>query len=186
MPAGRRCRKRRMMMRLIDADALVAAVQMAYLCDDVNAIFEIIAGAPEFSFFTECKEKNVDRETAQKRYKELGIWRETITEGDILVLVMMLNEEIRRSNKNGETSVNTICLSKRIDIKKRPNGTVKQCFLYMNSHYFTQRECISLCEDGHVQFAEWACQGNVAPVLRAFLRWCEYFRTKVMPFWMPF
>ena len=45
--------------------------------------------------------------------------------------------------------------------------------LYINSHYFTQREAISFNEDGYIGFAGWADQGNTNPLLRAFLRWCD-------------
>ena len=44
----------------------------------------------------------------------------------------------------------------------------------MNSHYFTQREAISFNEGGVIGFADWADQGNTNPLLRAFLKWCDY------------
>lgn len=110
---------------------------------------------------------------ARQYFKDKGLSYELITEGDILTLVMMLNQEIKKSNKIGETSVSTTYLSKRIDMKKRTNGTIIKCFLYMNSHYYTQREAISFNQDGFIGFAGWADQGNTNPLLRAFLRWCD-------------
>lgn len=111
---------------------------------------------------------------ARQYFKDKGLSYDQITEGDILVLIMMLNREIKKSNAIGETSVNTAYLSKRVDMKKRTNGTIICCFLYMNSHYFTQREAISFNKDGFIGFAGWADQGNTNPLLRAFLRWCDY------------
>ena len=88
-------------------------------------------------------------------------------------LLMLLNRAIKKSNKAGETSVSTMHMSSKIDMKKRTNGTIIKCFLYINSHYFTRREAISFNEDGFIGFAGWADQGNTNPLLRAFLRWCD-------------
>lgn len=99
---------------------------------------------------------------------------DSINEGDILTLVMMCQQELKKSNKAGETSVSTMRLSEKIDMKRKSNGAIVSCFLYMNSHYFTRREAISFNRDGFIGFAGWADQGNVNPLLRAFLRWCNY------------
>lgn len=110
---------------------------------------------------------------AREYFKNCGLTYDDVTEGDILTLVMLLNKEIKKSNKVGETSVNTMCLSKKIVFANSHRQTMKRCFLYMNSHYFTQRECISFNEDGFIGFAGWADQGNTNPILRAFLAWCD-------------
>lgn len=110
---------------------------------------------------------------AREYFRDKGLSYNDITDGDILTLVMMLNEEIKRSNQRGETSVNTMSLSTKIRSKHRTNGTIINCFLYMNSHYFTQRECISFNTDGFIGFAGWADTGNTNPIIRAFLRWCD-------------
>lgn len=110
---------------------------------------------------------------AREYFKNCGLTYDDITEGDLLTLVMLLNKEIKKSNKVGETSVNTMSLSKKIVFVNSPKQTMKRCFLYMNSHYFTQRECISFNEGGYIGFAGWADQGNTNPILRAFLAWCD-------------
>lgn len=110
---------------------------------------------------------------ARQYFRDKGLSYHDITEGDILSLLMLLNREIKKSNKAGETSVSTMHMSSKIDMKKRTNGTIIKCFLYVNSHYFTQREAISFDEDGFIGFAGWADQGNTNPLLRAFLRWCD-------------
>ena len=118
---------------------------------------------------------------ARQYFKDKGLSYDSIVEGDILALVMMLNQEIKKSNAAGETSVMTMHLSKRIDMKRKPNGALIHCFLYVNSHYFTQREAISFNESGFIGFAGWADQGNTNPILRAFLRWCDYLAGGVSP-----
>lgn len=110
---------------------------------------------------------------ARQYFRDKGLSYHDITEGDILSLLMLLNREIKKSNKAGETSVSTMHMSSKIDMKKRTNGTIIKCFLYINSHYFTRREAISFNEDGFIGFAGWADQGNINPLLRAFLRWCD-------------
>jgi hypothetical protein len=110
---------------------------------------------------------------ARQYFRDKGLTYDDITEGDILSLLMLLNREIKKSNKAGETSVSTMHMSSKISMKKRTNGTIIKCFLYINSHYFTRREAISFNEDGYIGFAGWADQGNTNPLLRAFLRWCD-------------
>lgn len=111
---------------------------------------------------------------AREYFTSKGLTYDSITEGDILILSMMLEKELKKSNKSGETSVSTMTLSKKIDMKKKSNGHIICYFLYMNSHYFTQREAISFNRDGFIGFAGWADQGNTNPLLRGFLKWCDY------------
>lgn len=54
-----------------------------------------------------------------------GLTYDSIDEGDILILCMMLQKELKKSNKAGETSV-TMTLSKRVDMKKATNGHILQ------------------------------------------------------------
>lgn len=110
---------------------------------------------------------------AREFFKNRGLSYDSIHEGDILILCMMLQKELKKSNKAGETSV-TMTLSKRVDMKKKSNGSITECYIYMNAHYFTRRECISFNRDGFIGFAGWADQGNTNPLLRAFLEWCNY------------
>lgn len=111
---------------------------------------------------------------AREYFKSKNLSYDSINEGDILVLVMLLQKEIKKSVKAGETSVSTIYLSSKVDMKKKSNGSIIHCYLYVNSHYFTRREAISFNPDGFIGFAGWADQGNTNPLLRAFLKWCDY------------
>lgn len=82
-----------------------------------------------------------------------GLTYADVTEGDILTLVMLLNKHIKKANADCETSMGSMYLSRRIDLKRKTNGTLISCFLYVNSHYFERRECISLNADGWIGFA---------------------------------
>ena len=59
-------------------------------------------------------------------------------------------------------------------MQRKPNGRLISCYLYVNSHYFTQQEAIRFYPGGLIDFAGWADQGNKNPILRAFLKWCDY------------
>lgn len=109
----------------------------------------------------------------RKHFADCGLTYSDVTEGDILTLTMLLNREIKKSVASREASVDTIRLSPKIDIKTNDNGTIITCFLYMNSHYFEKRECISFNRDGWIGFAGWADTGNSNPIRRAFLEWCD-------------
>ena len=113
-------------------------------------------------------------EEARQYFLNKGLTYEDITEGDILTLTMLLNKHIKKANKDNETSMGTMRLSDKVDIRKKRNGVITSCHLYVNSHYFTRRECISFNTDGFIGFAGWADQGNTNPILRAFLEWCDY------------
>lgn len=110
---------------------------------------------------------------ARAYFKEKGLTYKDIKDGDIAALALMLGDEYKKSNAAGETSVNTEYVSKKIDIKHGTDGSIISCFLYVNSHYFTRRECISFNRDGFIGFAGWADTGNTNPILRAFIRWCD-------------
>lgn len=123
------------------------------------------------------RKKNIEavctRDEARQYFKDKGLSYEKITEGDILTLVMLLNKHLKIANKENETSMGTMYLSKKVDMKRKTNGSLLQCYLYVNSHYFERRECISFNVDGFIGFAGWADPGNTNPILRAFLEWCD-------------
>lgn len=112
-------------------------------------------------------------EEARTYFKNKGLTYDDIKEGDIGALMILLGQEYKKSNATGETSVNTMYLSKKVDAKYKGDGSIIKCFLYTNSHYFTRRECISFNEDGFIGFAGWADDGNTNPIKRAFMRWCD-------------
>lgn len=109
---------------------------------------------------------------ARAYFEACGLAYDDVTEGDILALVMMLNQEIKRAAKSGEC-IKTMHMSRKIIMRKKSNGVITCCFLYANSHYFTQRECISFNANGFIGFCGWADDDNAAPIIKAFIRWCD-------------
>lgn len=113
------------------------------------------------------------RDGARECFKSKGLSYKDITSGDICVLVMLLNKRIKNACKNGEMSTHSMSMSEKIKSKYKTNGQLIECYLYMNSHYFTRRECISFNKDGFIGFAGWADDENIKPIVDAFVEWCE-------------
>ena len=67
---------------------------------------------------------------ARAYFTEKGLTYDDITDGQILALVLLLNEEIKRSNKTGETSVSTMSLSRVVKSKHKSNGSITECYLF--------------------------------------------------------
>lgn len=113
----------------------------------------------------------MNSEVARQYFVENGFKYEDITEGDICILYMLLNKHIKRAVKAKSMSTDSMRMSQKIDSKYRTNGTLKSCYLYINSHYFTQREAISFNLDGFIGFAGWADSSNRQPFIDAFVEW---------------
>ena len=111
---------------------------------------------------------------AREYFKLKGLSYEKIHDYDLLILRYLLVKEIEKSNKTGETSVNTMRMSSKQSMSLNPDDTIHTAFLFMSSHYFENRECISFNRDGFIGFAGWADQGNLNPIKRAFLKWCDF------------
>ena len=116
---------------------------------------------------------------ARDYFKNKNLTYQDITVGDICVLVMLLNKAIKVACKNHEMSTDSMHMSEKIKSKYSINGTLKECYLYMNSHYFTRRECISFNSNGFIGFAGWADDKNLKPIKRAFVEWCDYLALEV-------
>lgn len=115
----------------------------------------------------------MNREEARQYFKDKNLSYENITEGDICSLVMLLNKYIKKACKNHEMSVDSMRMSQKIKSKFSTNGILKECYLFINSHYFTQRECISFNKDGFIGFCGWAGGANDVPIINAFIEWCD-------------
>lgn len=110
---------------------------------------------------------------ARKYFKSKNLTYNDITEGDICTLVMILNRNIKKACREGKMSVNTMRMSQKIQSKFKTNGRLIECYLFINSHYFTRRECISFNKNGFIGFCGWAGGGNVEPIVNSFIEWVD-------------
>lgn len=115
----------------------------------------------------------IKNSNVREYFKSKDLSYADITEGDICVLVMLLNKKIKQACKNHEMSVDSIRMSQKIKSKFTASGRLIECYLFINSHYFTQRECISFNKDGFIAFCGWADDRNTKPVIEAFTEWCD-------------
>ena len=116
------------------------------------------------------------RDEARKYFEDCGLTYDDVNSGDICVLVMLLQKNMKQACKKGEMSTGTMRMSEKIRSKCKTNGNIKECYLRMNSHYFTQRECISFNKDGFIGFAGWADDENIVPIIKSFIEWCDYLK----------
>ena len=120
----------------------------------------------------------MNREEAREYVISCGIDVTTIREAEIQILYMMLTAKIKKFSKS-DWEVDEGCyleVSKKIEMKKNKNGTVKSCYLSVNSHYFKQREAICIDGNGFIGFAGWSDDHNVAPIIEAFIEWCDWMK----------
>ena len=113
------------------------------------------------------------REIAIKKYQEKGISYNDITAGDICVLTMILNKNIKAACKSGKMSNSSMYLSEKIKSKYTSAGKLKECDVFINSDYFTRRECISFYRDGTISFCDWADGSNTKVITDSFKEWVE-------------
>ena len=116
---------------------------------------------------------NHGKNEARQYFKDKGFTYKDITSGDICVLTMILNKHLKKACKEHKMSVDTMRMSEKIKSKYKSSGCLSECYLYLNSHYFTRRECISFNYDGFIGFCGWADGSNTAPIVAAFIEWCD-------------
>ena len=86
---------------------------------------------------------SIRRSAYEKKSEDVnqtGLKYSDINEGDILVLCMLLQKELK-GDKHA-VSVN-MRLSQMIEATYRHCGQLVECSIFVNSHYFKNRECIT-------------------------------------------
>ncbi len=111
-------------------------------------------------------------EQARNYFAEKGFTYENVTEVEICILLLLLKKHIKQANKENKTSV-TLRMSEKIKGEYKADGTVIECYLFLNSDYFTRREAISFNKNGFIGFAGWADDGNKEPLIKAFVEWVD-------------
>lgn len=112
------------------------------------------------------------RTAARKKFDNNFVYKD-ITRKDIEKLHELVGVEIEKGAKNGE-SMDTMRISTKIRTRCTSSKKIQHAFLYVDSHYFEKRECISFNKDCFIGFAGWAGESNVRPILKGFNKWCDY------------
>lgn len=108
---------------------------------------------------------------AREYFKNKGLSYGNITKEKINILSEILSKNIKVALKNKEIDI--MRMSKKIKGKYDADEKLIECYLFVNSDYYTRRECISFNKDGFIGFAGWACSGNTAPIIKSFIEWCD-------------
>ena len=112
-------------------------------------------------------------EEAREYFKNKGLTYGDVTYESILILCIYLSQELKKSHEIGETTVNSLRVSKKQTFLENSDGEMISAYIYIDSNYFKEREGISFEGDGFIGIAGWADLHNLNPIKRAFLRWCD-------------
>lgn len=120
----------------------------------------------------------ITRDQARDHFWKRGLDYKDVKHEHIHLLLWLLGTEfeVSRNNPESRDNVSPRVKDKFIYKPRYENGLENgMCgaFLYMRGSYFKKRECISFNESGFIGFAGWASDGNVQPILRAFIKWCD-------------
>lgn len=125
------------------------------------------------------KSKKTSYETsnnaARKNFNNSFTYKD-ITRADINKLHEMVTYELEKAVKD-----RTVLESMVVHPKVRTrfyNTKLQHAYMYVDSHYFTKRECISFNKNGFIGFAGWADDKNRRPILIGFNNWCKYLKEK--------
>lgn len=115
------------------------------------------------------------REAARKYFDKCGLTYSDIKRIDIEKLNDIVGVEINKLAEENQV-ISTMKISQKVRTKCKTNSKIIKAFLYVDSHYFTKRECISFNESGFIGFAGWASECNVRPMILGFIKWCDYLK----------
>lgn len=112
------------------------------------------------------------RVAARKKFNSKFTYKD-VARKEIEKLHELVAKEIEEAAEKGKC-LETMRIHPKIRTRCKGNKKIIRAFLYVDSHYFEKRECISFNEDGFIGFAGWAGEENVKPILKGFRDWCDY------------
>lgn len=92
---------------------------------------------------------------------------------DLKRLREYLEEEIAKATAAGETTTSTMKLCDKVQVSYNDDLTLRNAFYRVDSHYFEDREAISLNADGFIGKCGWSDSHNDIPFSRALERWLK-------------
>lgn len=119
---------------------------------------------------------------ARAYFKEKGLTYADVTLNDLHYLRELLDEhlikqrkELMESNRHEHLYWRRVNAAKYYKGDYNPfTGSMVCAFLTGSGEYFTAREVISFNRDGFIGFCGDADSKNTAPVLAAFVEWCDW------------
>lgn len=119
----------------------------------------------------------MEREEAREYFKNKGLNYSMIKKEDIEKLTEILSEELNYYLKNGGFHAKQMGMQLRKprvkDVKVLKRSGLKHAQLRIKGSYFNDREGITFSQTGFIGFGGEFSDVNVAPILKAFCRWCD-------------
>lgn len=106
---------------------------------------------------------------ARKYFIKKGLSYSDINRSDIEKLHEVIGKEIDKGS-----CIETMKINPKIKTRCKGNKKIVHAYLFVDAHYFTKRECISFNPDGFIGFAGWAGSETVRPIIKGFVKWCDY------------
>ncbi|WP_142415446.1 hypothetical protein [Hathewaya massiliensis] len=118
----------------------------------------------------------MEREEARKYFKNKGLDYSKIKKEDIETLTNYVSEELRIYLKKGGLHAQQMGMEVRKtrvkDVKVLKSG-LQYARIRIKGSYFDNREGITFSQTGFIGFGGEFSDVNVAPILKAFCRWCD-------------
>lgn len=118
----------------------------------------------------------MNREEARKYFKDLGLSYDIVTPLQMRKLANMIEVELIDYLENGEFhagQMNMRVASQKVKNTKFLDNKLIYYFIKIDGAYFKEREGISFNEKGFIGFGGEFSDVNVAPILKAFCKWCN-------------
>ena len=116
-------------------------------------------------------------EQAREYFKNKGLKYSDINRNLLEQLINFIDIELDKYLNNGTKYSKEMGLKVK-QLKKNDKKFIKEglqhAFIKVDGSYFGGRECISFNSDGFIGFCGWADSTNTEPIIKAFVKWCDY------------
>ncbi len=125
--------------------------------------------------------KNLNREKAREYFQRCDLDYSMVALDDIDKLVQMVSEELQSYLKFGGEHAKGMDMKasklRKKDVKVLKDG-LQYARIQVDGSYFKRREAITFSSTGFIGFGGELDDKNVAPILKAFCKWCDYVSEK--------
>ncbi|WEG18663.1 hypothetical protein PQ478_09290 [Alkalihalophilus pseudofirmus] len=123
----------------------------------------------------------MNREKAREQFQRCDLDYSMITLEDIDKLVEIVSEELQTyleySGEHAKNMNMKVSKLRKKDVKVLKDG-LHYARIQVDGSYFKRREAITFSSTGFIGFGGELDDKNVAPILKAFCKWCEYVSEK--------
>ena len=116
-------------------------------------------------------------EECREYFKDCGLSYSTISELDIRTLISIIESEFKQISEYGFEFQKHMNLKVRVPLKKdikTLSSGLSHAYIKCDGSYFSKREAISFNTDGFIGFCCWADYSCSQPILRSFIKWCDW------------